>query len=574
MKNLLHQYLPYIREYKLFFIYAIIGMIAIAVGTTGTAHLIKPVLDDIFINKDQHMLTLLPFMFVGVFALKGFGKLLQVYYMSYIGQDIVRKLRDRIVLHLTHLDIDFFKKHHSGELISRITNDIARIQEVVSSIIPNLIREALTIMTLTAYILYLSPKLAFYFLIFMPLVIYPIVKLAKRMRKYSKLSQESTADMTTRLGEIFNNIDMIKSNSSQAFEHKRFSIQNYWVFKYIMKQIKTHALTSPIMEVIGAVAIGSVIYIGGMEVIKGNMSVGSFFAFATALFLLYDPVRRLSGLYNKAQDAVVANLRMQELFAIEPKIKNGIIRVDENIRTISLENVTLHYDQKEVLHGINLELHKGQYIALAGSSGAGKSSLVSLLVRFYDASSGTVTLNGRDIRDLDIYGLHQTIGYVTQKVFIFNDTIAQNVAYNVQEIDEARVITALKKANAWEFVQKLDEGIDTMLSEGGENLSGGQRQRIALARALYKNPQILILDEATSALDNQSEALINKALLELKDDMIIVSIAHRLSSIENADTIYLFEEGKIVCQGSLEELQAHCPQYQELNQNYKSEFIK
>jgi subfamily B ATP-binding cassette protein MsbA len=571
MKDLLNQYLPYLKEYKLYFVYAVLGMIAIAIGTTGTAHLIKPILDDIFINKDQEMLSILPFMFVAVFALKGFGKLLQTYYMAYIGQDIVRKLRDTIVLHLTHLDIDFFKKHHTGEIISRITNDIARIQDVVSNIIPNLFREIFTIIALTGYILYLNPKLALYFFIFIPLVIYPISKLAKRMRKYSKLSQESTADMTARLGEIFYNIEVIKSNSSQNFEHQRFSIQNYWVFKYIMKQIKTHALTSPVMEVIGAIAIGVVVYIGGMEVIRGNMSVGSFFAFATALFLLYDPIRRLSSLYNKAQDAIAANIRMHELLATTPQIQNGIIRLNEPITTIVFHDVALKYTQKSILKGVNIEINKGEYIALAGSSGAGKSSLVSLLVRFYDPSSGSLTINGHNIKDLDINSLHDTIGYVTQKVFIFNDTIAKNVAYNAHEIDENRVIQALQKANAWSFVQKLEEGIDTLLSEGGENLSGGQRQRIALARALYKNPQILILDEATSALDNQSEQLINKALLELKDDMIIISIAHRLSSIENADTIYVFKDGKILCKGSAQELASSCIEYQELNQDYKSE---
>jgi len=571
MKNLLRQYLPYLKEYKLYFIYAILGMIAIAVGTTGTAHLIKPILDDIFINKDQEMLTILPFMFVLVFALKGFGKLVQTYYMSYIGQDIVRKLRDNIVLHLTHLDIEFFKQRHTGEIISRITNDIARIQDVVSNIIPNLFREIFTIIALTSYILYLNPKLAFYFLIFMPLVIYPVSKLAKKMRRYSKLSQESSADMTTRLGEIFYNIEVIKSNSSQEFEHKRFSIQNYWVFKYIMKQIKTHALTSPIMEIIGAIAIGVVVYIGGMEVINGTMSVGSFFAFATALFLLYDPIRRLSSLYNKAQDAIAANIRMQELLDLQPKIKNGTTKIGRTIETLAFENAALKYDNKEVLKGINFTINKGEYIALAGSSGAGKSSLVSLLVRFYDTSTGKVLINGVDIKEFDFNSLHNAIGYVTQKVFIFNDSIAKNIAYNSSEIDESKVVTALKRANAWSFVQKLDEGIDTMLSEGGENLSGGQRQRIALARALYKEPKILILDEATSALDNQSEQLINKALLELKNDMIIVSIAHRISSIENADTVYIFKDGRVICHGSVEELSQNCQAYQELNQDYKSE---
>jgi len=545
MKNILKEYLPYLMEYKQRFLYAILGMIAVAIGTAGTAHLIKPILDDIFINKDKDMLLILPFMFVFVFGLKGFGKYIQTYYMAYIGQDVVRRMRDNIVRHLTYLDIEYFKTTHTGEILSRITNDITRIQNVVAYIIPNLFREIFTTTVLTLYIIYLNPKLALYFLVFMPLIIYPVTLLAKKMRKYSKLSQESTADMTTRLGEIFNNIEVIKSNSSQKFEAKRFASDNYLVFKFLIKQVKINALTSPIMEIVGAIAIGVVVYIGGNEVIDDNMSVGSFFAFATALFLLYDPIRRLSSLYNQSQDAIMANIRMKELFNKKPFIIDGDIELSGSINKIEFIDTKLSYGDKDVLKGINLTIKRGDYIALAGESGGGKSSLMNLIVRLYDVSDGRVEINGIDIKSYKLKSLHNKMGLVTQKILIFNDSIASNVAYNYGEINRDRVIESLKKANAIEFVDKLEKGIDTILSEGGENLSGGQRQRIALARAIYKQPQILLLDEATSALDNRSEELINKALFELKDDMIIVSIAHRVSSIENADLIYLFKDGKI-----------------------------
>ena len=545
MKNILKEYLPYLMKCKQRFLYAILGMIAVAIGTAGTAHLIKPILDDIFINKDKDMLLILPFMFVFVFGLKGFGKYIQTYYMAYIGQDVVRRMRDNIVRHLTYLDIEYFKTTHTGEILSRITNDITRIQNVVAYIIPNLFREIFTTTVLTLYIIYLNPKLALYFLVFMPLIIYPVTLLAKKMRKYSKLSQESTADMTTRLGEIFNNIEVIKSNSSQKFEAKRFASDNYLVFKFLIKQVKINALTSPIMEIVGAIAIGVVVYIGGNEVIDDNMSVGSFFAFATALFLLYDPIRRLSSLYNQSQDAIMANIRMKELFNKKPFIIDGDIELSGSINKIEFIDTKLSYGDKDVLKGINLTIKRGDYIALAGESGGGKSSLMNLIVRLYDVSDGRVEINGIDIKSYKLKSLHNKMGLVTQKILIFNDSIASNVAYNYGEINRDRVIEALKKANAMEFVDKLEKGIDTILSEGGENLSGGQRQRIALARAIYKQPQILLLDEATSALDNRSEELINKALFELKDDMIIISIAHRVSSIENADLIYLFKDGKI-----------------------------
>jgi subfamily B ATP-binding cassette protein MsbA len=566
MKNLLKQYLPYLVGYKKEFFFALLGMIAVAVGTAGTAQLIKPVLDDVFINKDTEMLTLMPFLLVGVFALKGIGGYIQTYYTSYIGQDVVRKLRDKLVSHLSYMDMDFFKTIHTGEILSRVTNDITRIQVVVANIIPDLIRESLTVFALTGYVIYESPKLSFYFLIIMPLAIFPLTLLAKKMRKYSKLSQESTADMTSRLGEILSNIEVIKSNSSQVYEQKRFETENQNVFKFIMKQIKTNALTSPIMEILGAVAIGMVIYIGGKEVIDGHMTVGAFFAFATALFMLYTPIKRLSSLYNKAQDAITANARMHELLNTKPQIVSGEKELHDSIESIALDKVSLQYGDTPALKDINLEVKKGESIALVGDSGAGKSSLVNLLVRFYDPSSGTILINGQDYRTFTLPSLHKKIAYVTQRIYIFNDTIAANVAYG-EEIDEHRVQQALEKAYALEFIEKLDNGIHTILSESGDNLSGGQRQRIALARALYKNPDILILDEATSALDNKSEALIQKAFHTLKDKMITFTVAHRLSTIEDADTILVFKNGEIICRGTHMHLLQTCSIYQKLAKN-------
>jgi len=566
MENLLKQYLPYLVGYKKQFFFAVLGMIAVAVGTAGTAQLIKPVLDDVFINKDIEMLKIMPFLLIGVFTLKGIGKYIQTYYTSYIGQDVVRKLRDKLVLHLTYLDMNFFKTIHSGELLSRVTNDISRIQMVVANIIPDLIRESLTILALTGYVIYESPKLALYFLIIMPLAIFPLTRLAKKMRKYSKLSQESTADMTTRLGEILSNIEVIKSNSTQNYEHQRFAKENQNVFKFLMKQVKTNALISPIMEILGSVAIGVVIYIGGKEVIDGHMTVGAFFAFATALFMLYTPIKKLSGLYNQAQDAITANTRMHELLDINPNITSGTKELTDAIETITLENISLNYEETPALKDISLEAKKGESIALVGDSGAGKSSLVSLLVRFYDPNRGEILINDTDNREFTLTSLHQRIAYVTQRIYIFNDTIAANVAYG-EEIDEQKVIAALHKSYAMEFIEKLEDGIHTMLSESGDNLSGGQRQRIALARALYKDPDILILDEATSALDNKSEALIQKALQELKSEMITFTVAHRLSTIEHADTILVFQNGEIICKGSHNDLLQQCETYRKLAKN-------
>jgi subfamily B ATP-binding cassette protein MsbA len=564
MKKLFEQYLPYLMGYKRQFIFAVIGMLAVAIGTAGTAQIIKPVLDDVFVAKDATMLGVIPFLLIAVFTLKGVGQYIQTYYMSFIGLDVVRKLRNNLVSHLTYQDMEFFQKMHTGEILSRVTNDITRIQTVVTTMIPNFIRESLTIVALTGYVIYESPKLAFYFLIIMPLALYPLTLLAKKMKKYSKLSQESTSDMTSRLGEIFSNIEVIKANSSQKLESEKFAKENQNVFKYLLKQVKVNALTSPIMEILGSVAIGVVIYIGGSEVIEGRMSVGAFFAFATALFMLYTPIKRISSLYNQAQDAVVANERMFELLNLEPKIKSGNIELSEQIKHISILRASLKYGDKVALTNVSAGADRGESIALVGDSGAGKSSLVNLLVRFYDPSEGEIIINDKyNIKDITLESLHKKVAYVTQRIYIFNDTIAQNVAYG-EEFSEERVKEALAKAHALEFIEGLDNGINTMLTENGNNLSGGQRQRVALARAIYKKPDILILDEATSALDNKSEALIQKALEELKSEMITITVAHRLSTIEDADAILVFKEGQIVCRGQHVDLLNECEEYKKL----------
>jgi subfamily B ATP-binding cassette protein MsbA len=563
MKTLFKQYLPYLAGYKREFILAILGMIAVAIGTAGTAQIIKPTLDNVFVAKDASMLGIIPFMLIGVFSLKGVGQYIQTYYMSYIGLDVIRKLRDDLVNHLTYQDMHFFGTMHSGEILSRITNDIGRIQSVVTGMIPNLIREGLTIVALTGYVIYESPKLALYFLVIMPLALLPLSRLAKKMKKYSKLSQESTSTMTARLGEIFSNIEVIKSNSTQSIESEKFAKENNKVFKYLVKQVKINASTTPIMEILGSMAIGLVVYIGGNEVIDGQMSVGAFFAFSAALFMLYTPIKKISKLYNQAQDAIVANQRMHELLDMRATITSGNKELDRDIEQIIFKDVSLKYSDNLALQSISIDINRGDSIALVGDSGAGKSSFVNLLVRFYDPSSGEILINNEVNKNLTLSSLHKNIAFVTQRIYIFNDTIAQNVAYG-EEFDYDRVIGALSKSYALEFVDKLENGVDTILSENGNNLSGGQRQRIALARALYKNPAVLILDEATSALDNKSEVLIQKALEALKKDMITITVAHRLSTIESADTILVFKNGEILCRDTHKKLLQNCDEYRKL----------
>ena len=553
LKDVLKRFGPYFKDYIPHFIFAIIGMGLASGGTAVSAYLVEPVLNKIFVEKNEKLLYILPCAIIAIYVIKNIGTFMQAYFTAYIGQDTIRRFREKMVANLLNLDMDFFNEFRTGELISRTTNDIDRIRSIVSSMIPELTREFITIIGLLCVVIYQSPKLAFFALVVMPVAIYPISRLAKRMKKISKQSQEKTSDITSALSEIFTNIEIIKANNAQEYEHSRFVDENNKFFRLNLKSVKIEQLVSPLMETIGSIGVAAVIIIGGKDVIDGQINMGAFFSFLTALFMLYTPLKRIVNIYNKMQDAIAASERTFFLMDKVSQIKDGQKELNEEINLIKFNDVRLSYGDKEVLKGINLEANKSEFIALVGSSGGGKSSLMNLLMRFYDVNGGEILINGINLKDIKIHSLRQNIGLVTQRVYIFNDTVAKNVAYG-REFNEDAVINALKLANAYEFVSKLDNGINTILNEFGTNLSGGQRQRIAIARALYQNPQILIFDEATSALDNESEKEITKAINNLRSKKIIFVIAHRLSTVENADKIAVLSDGKIIDSGSDEEL--------------------
>ena len=561
--GILKRFLPFFKDYIPYFLLAIFGMALASGGTAFSAYLVKPLLDEIFIAKDKEMLQLLPYAIIVVYAAKEAGRYMQAYFTAYIGQDIIKRLRDNILENLLKLDLSFFHEYRTGELISRNTNDVERVRTVVSNLIPEFLREIFTIFGLVGVVIYQSSELAFYALIVMPLAVYPLSVLSKKMKKVSRQSQEKVSDITAKLSEIFNNIEIIQANNAQKFEHDLFKQDNERYFKLTMKSTKVNELVSPVMETLGSIGVAVVILVGGREVIEGSMSVGAFFSFLTALFMLYTPIKRISGLYNKMQDAIVASERIFFLLDQQSSIINGKTSLPEKIESISFDKVSLFYGDKQALHDVSLEAKAGEMIALIGDSGGGKSSLMNMLMRFYDPSSGSIKINNIDLKTFNFHELRYNVAMVTQRVYIFHDTIAANVAYG-KEIDEAKVIDALQKANAYEFVQNLNEGIYTHLDEFGTNLSGGQRQRIAIARAIYTNPQVLILDEATSALDSHSEQKITEAIENLIKDKITFVIAHRLSTIKKANKIALLKHGKICAIGSDEELLQTSKEYLKL----------
>lgn len=563
LKGVLVRFIPFFKDYIPYFALAIFGMILSSGGTAFSAYLVKPLLDEIFIAKDKEMLQLLPYAIIAVYAAKEAGRYMQAYFTTYIGQDIIRRFRDNILENMLRLDIAFFHEYRNGELISRNTNDVERVRSVVSNLIPEFFRETFTIFGLVGVVIYQSSSLAFYALVIMPIAVYPLSVLAKKMKKISRLSQEKISDITSKLSEIFNNIEIIQANNAQPYEHKLFKDENQKYFKLTMKSTKVSEMVSPLMETLGSIGVATVIIVGGSEVISGDMSVGSFFSFLTALFMLYTPIKKISGLYNKMQDAIVASERIFFLLDEKPSITSGTLLVPQNIERVEFNDVSLFYGDKQALSGVSLDAKNGQLVALIGDSGGGKSSLMNMLMRFYDPSSGAVSINGINIKDFELKSLRDNIAMVTQRVYIFHDSVAANVAYG-KEIDEQKVIDALQKANAYDFIQELENGIYTHLDEFGTNLSGGQRQRIAIARAIYSNPKILILDEATSALDSGSEQKITDAIENLIKDKITFVIAHRLSTIKKADKIAILKHGKIHSIGSDEELLLSSPEYLKL----------
>jgi subfamily B ATP-binding cassette protein MsbA len=537
-------------------------MILVASASSATAYLIKPVLDKIFIEHNEKMLYILPFFVILAYFAKGMGSFIESYFISYIGMDIIRRIRNNLLEHILSLDLSFFNKMHSGELMSRLINDIERIRSAVSWQIAALIKETLTAIGLLAVVIYQSPKLAFFALIVLPMVIYPISILTKKMKKISHKSQEKTSDINSHLSEIFKNIEGIKSYNAEQYELERFKKHNLEFFKINLKGIINGNLLSPIMQTFSATAAAIVIFVGGKAVINGDLTVGTFFSFMTALFMLTDPIRRISQIINQFQDALAAHERILQLYSLKPSIKHGEIKLD-TIEKIVFHNVSLKYDDKLALQNINFKVKKGEMIGLVGDSGGGKSSFINLLLKFYNPNSGEILLNDINIDKISNDSLRNNIAVVTQRVYIFNDSIAANVAYG-KKIDEKKVKEALKKANLLEFIEELDDGIWTILNENGSNLSGGQRQRIAIARALYLNPSVLVLDEATSALDNQSEAKIMETISKIKKDLIIFIIAHRLNTIENSDKILLFKNGRIICEDSKEKLLQNCEEFKKL----------
>ena len=554
------RYLPYMLGHKVSFFIALCGTLLTAACTAGVAYLIEPLLGTLsgkipkdvpFISfesmaNDNLLAIVIPLAIVVVYLGKSGGNYIQSYFMNFIGQDIVRQMRDRMLTHMLSLELSFFNKMRGGELMSRITNDIGIVRNAVSNYITELIREITTIVGLVFVVFYQSPKLAVIGLVVMPLAIIPINMIIRKMKKYARNLQEKNADITSKLTEIFNNVEIIKASNGEKLEAEHFANQNKQFLKVSMKAVRVGELTTPLMECLGAIALASLVYVATIDIQAGKFSAEEFASFAGALVMIYTPLKRLVNLWSGMQGALVASDRIFEVLNREPNISDGVLQLKKPIESIELKNASFSYEgQAHALKDINLTFKRDEVSALVGKSGSGKSTLVNLILRLYECQSGEVLINNENIKNYTQQSLRENIAIVTQRIFIFNDTIAKNVAYGL-ELDEAKVIEALESAQMYDFVKQMPQGIHTMLDEFGTNLSGGQRQRIAIARALYRNPDILILDEVTSALDSQTEDLIKQSINLTRKDKIIILIAHRPSTIELANNVIEINQGKVV----------------------------
>lgn len=537
-------------------------MIIVAGATAALAWMIKPLLDDIFVaaiqepEKAKRMIIILPLAFFLLQLFKGAAIYTQTVLMVKVGQSIVASLRERIYAHLQSLSLAFYDHTPTGLLIARMTNDVNLIQEAVSNAVAGAFRDIFSVIALVILVFYRDWQLAIIAVIVFPIAMIPFVKFGQRVRRISTGAQEATAELANRLTETIHGTRVVKAFTAEADEVSRFNSVSQKILGLTLKEERVRALSSPTMETFGAVAMAVILGYGGHQVIIGNSSPGTFMSFMMALVLLYDPLKKLARTYTIVQRGVAAAVRVFDLLDTPPGVvdREDATELAPFKESIRFEDVHFSYGREKVLRGIDLEVKAGRIVAIAGSSGGGKTTLVNLVPRFYDLVRGAIRIDGVDIREVTQASLRKQIGLVTQQTILFDDTIRANIAYGRPSATEAEITAAAKAAFAHDFITSLDDGYETLIGEQGVRLSGGQRQRLAIARALLKDAPILILDEATSSLDTESEHFVQKAIDNLMVGRTTLVIAHRLSTIQNADRIVVLGGGRIVEEGPHEEL--------------------
>ena len=559
MNNSYGRLLYFVKPYMKRMIFAIFCMIVAAAAYLVVPWLIKNVVDQVLTDKNLYMLNLVVIAIVLIFLIRGFATYGQTYNMSYIGERVIIDVREAIFTHLQRLSLSYFDRHKTGVIMSKLTNDVSALQTAVVSNLVSLITESVTLIGSLVSMLLIDWKLTIVTFVVVPVVLLIINVFGKKLRYAGHDVQGRIADITALLQETISAIRVVKSFAREGFEMDRFQVENERNFRAVMKATKLTSLLSPMVEFSASIAIAIILWYGGYSVVTGTITTGSLIAFLIYAINLSNPVKRLSQVYGAIQKALAAAARVFEVLDTKPEVveKSKAKELPTVRGDVDFSHVDFEYSpDKKALKDFTLSVHAGEVVAIVGPSGAGKTTLANLLPRFYDVSAGAIKIDGHDVRDVTFKSLREQIGLVPQETVLFNATIKENILYGRLDATDAEVYEAAKAANVLEFVEKLPNGLDTVVGERGSSLSGGQRQRVAIARAILKDPKILILDEATSALDTESEKLVQEALDRLMHGRTAFVIAHRLSTVKNAHQIIVLKQGELVERGTHQELLA------------------
>ena len=548
--------LSYLKPYRSRLIWALLAMGGVAVITPFLAYMVKPVLDKVFFRKELGWLYFLPLLVVVLYFFKGACTFAHSYLMNYVGTKVINQIRNEVFRQIHSQSAAFFDRLPTGKLMSRLIFEVGLLSTSVNQVVTNLVKDTLTVIGLTCVIFYQDWRLALISLVAFPLAVAVIVRLGRRLRRISIQSQVAMSKVNIILQETIVGNRIVKAFGREDYEADRFYRQSQELLRAFLRQASTRALTSPVVEFLGSLGMAGIIFYGGYNVIQGHSTPGTFFSFLAALLMLYAPIKSLSNIHNTIQEGMAAGERVFAALDMVPEIQDrpGAVALPDLSREIVYQDVSFTYDSRPVLENINFTVRRGEVVALVGPSGAGKTTLVNLLPRFYEVTGGAVLIDGLDIRDVTMASLRDQIGLVTQQTFLFNASVRHNVTYGRPEASEEDTLAALKAAYAFDFVMATPEGLDTVIGEQGVRLSGGERQRLAIARAILKDPPILILDEATSSLDSEAEREVQQALDRLIAGRTTLVIAHRLSTVRNADRIVVVAEGRIIEEGTHAEL--------------------
>lgn len=558
-----------LRHYWPQLVFALFCMAIVSATTALSAYLMEPIVNDVFIAKNEDMLFWVSGAVLVTFIAKGFASYGQSVLMAFVGLRIVADNQTRLYRHLISMDLGFFHSISSGRLVSRFLIDVNHMRVAVSNALTGFGKDLMSLIGLVAVMFIQDWELAAIAFFVFPVAIYPIVRLGRRTRKVTANTQEEMGLFTAILDQSFQGIRVVKAYGMEAYETSRVSILVERIFKLTIKSARIRAVSSPIMETLGGIAVAIVIMYGGYRVIHDNLDPGSFFSFITALLLAYEPMKRLANLNASLQEGLAGAQRLFALLDTESGIQERPDAKPLSVPvagTIKLDQVRFSYGSEDqpALKQIDMHIAAGKTVALVGPSGAGKSTILNLIPRFHDVDEGAITIDGIDVRDATFESLYANISLVSQEVTLFDDTVRANIAYGKLDASEDEIINAAQHAAALDFIKELPLGFDTMVGERGLKLSGGQRQRLAIARAILKNAPILLLDEATSSLDTESERHVQDALDHLMKNRTTLVIAHRLSTIVDADVIYVIQDGRIIETGSHSELVAKGGAYDKL----------